>query len=73
MKTAPLSIFHPPAIPLYSPHPLIRTQSRPMSQHHLVVFGATSFVGQILARYLWQRHGANGQVRWALAGRSWNS
>jgi len=41
-----------------------------MSQHHLVVFGATSFVGQILARYLWQRHGANGQVRWALAGRS---
>lgn len=41
-----------------------------MSQHHLVLFGATSFVGQILTRYLWQRHGAGGQVSWALAGRS---
>lgn len=36
----------------------------------IVVFGATSFVGQILARYLWQRYGAQGEVKWALAGRS---
>lgn len=42
----------------------------PQNQHHLVVFGATSFVGQILTKYLWQRHGINGEVRWALAGRS---
>ncbi|PPE73571.1 saccharopine dehydrogenase [Solimonas fluminis] len=41
-----------------------------MSQYQAVVFGATSFVGQILARYLFQRHGANGSFRWALAGRS---
>ncbi|RZU47127.1 short subunit dehydrogenase-like uncharacterized protein [Fluviicoccus keumensis] len=41
-----------------------------MSQHHIVVFGATSFVGQILTRYLWQRHGIGGEVSWALAGRS---
>ena len=41
-----------------------------MSQYQVVVFGATSFVGQILARYLFQRHGANGSFRWALAGRS---
>lgn len=38
--------------------------------YHLVVFGATSFVGQILVRYLLERHGAGGTLRWALAGRS---
>ncbi|MBT8136030.1 MAG: saccharopine dehydrogenase NADP-binding domain-containing protein [Gammaproteobacteria bacterium] len=36
----------------------------------VIVFGATSFVGQILARYLYQRHGADGELNWALAGRS---
>jgi len=37
----------------------------------VVVFGATSFVGQILARYLMQRHGSKGKtLRWAMAGRS---
>lgn len=36
----------------------------------IVVFGATSFVGQILSRYLFNRHGANGELRWAIAGRS---
>lgn len=43
-----------------------------MSQkpYDFVVFGATSFVGQILTRYLFQRYGAAGSVRWALAGRS---
>lgn len=38
--------------------------------YDFVVFGSTSFVGQILTRYLFQRHGATGSVRWALAGRS---
>ena len=38
--------------------------------HHFVVFGATSFVGQILVRYLYQRHGIGGDVKWAIAGRS---
>ncbi|HEX4871285.1 MAG TPA: saccharopine dehydrogenase NADP-binding domain-containing protein [Nevskiaceae bacterium] len=37
---------------------------------HVVVFGATSFVGQILSRYLLERHGVGGALRWALAGRS---
>ncbi|AXQ28687.1 saccharopine dehydrogenase [Solimonas sp. K1W22B-7] len=41
-----------------------------MSRYQAVVFGATSFVGQILSRYLFQRHGAEGNFRWALAGRS---
>lgn len=39
-------------------------------QFDIVVFGATSFVGQILCEYLWQRHGLSGEVKWALAGRS---
>lgn len=40
------------------------------SPYQIIVFGATSFVGQILCRYLWQRHGAEGEVKWAMAGRS---
>jgi len=36
----------------------------------LVVFGATSFVGQILCRYLLDQFGAGGTLRWAAAGRS---
>ncbi len=42
----------------------------PDTSFDIVVFGATSFVGQILCRYLWQRHGAGREVKWALAGRS---
>ncbi len=36
----------------------------------IVVFGATSFVGEILCRYLVERHGTDGDLRWAIAGRS---
>lgn len=39
-------------------------------QRHIVVFGATSFVGQILTRYLFDRHGVGGALHWAIAGRS---
>lgn len=42
----------------------------PTPAHQIVVFGATSFVGQILSRYLFERHGAGGTLRWAIAGRS---
>ncbi|HEX4878240.1 MAG TPA: saccharopine dehydrogenase NADP-binding domain-containing protein [Limnobacter sp.] len=35
----------------------------------VVIFGATSFVGQILVRYLWQTQGLGGSIRWAIAGR----
>lgn len=38
--------------------------------YDFIVYGATSFVGQILARYLFERHGAGGEPRWALGGRS---
>lgn len=38
--------------------------------HDLVVFGATSFVGQILARYLSAYlSGAGETLRWAIADR----
>jgi short subunit dehydrogenase-like uncharacterized protein len=36
----------------------------------VVVFGATSFVGQILTRYLFETFGLDGDLRWAAAGRS---
>ncbi|WP_370262580.1 trans-acting enoyl reductase family protein [Limnobacter sp.] len=35
----------------------------------VVVFGATSFVGQILVRYLWEKHGTGSTLSWAIAGR----
>ena len=38
--------------------------------HQVVVFGATSFVGQILCRYLLEQHGAGSEFSWAMAGRS---
>jgi short subunit dehydrogenase-like uncharacterized protein len=38
--------------------------------HDLIVFGATSFVGQILTRYLAEQFGTQGALNWALAGRS---
>ncbi len=41
-----------------------------MDPRHLTVFGATSFVGQILTRYLYERFGTDGDLRWAIAGRS---
>ena len=39
-------------------------------RHDLLVFGATSFVGQILTRYLFEEFGTHGKLRWAIAGRS---
>jgi short subunit dehydrogenase-like uncharacterized protein len=39
-------------------------------QFDLIVFGATSFVGEILCQYLTEKYGYDGDVRWAAAGRS---
>ncbi len=36
----------------------------------LIVFGATSFVGQILTRYLLETFGVGDSLNWAIAGRS---
>jgi short subunit dehydrogenase-like uncharacterized protein len=40
------------------------------SKLDLIVYGASSFVGQLLARELLLQFGADGDLRWALAGRS---
>lgn len=41
--------------------------SRPFD---IIVFGATSFVGEILCSHLVRRHGCDGPLKWAIAGRS---
>jgi short subunit dehydrogenase-like uncharacterized protein len=38
--------------------------------YDVIAFGASSFVGKILCRYLWQEFGLRGGVKWAVAGRS---
>jgi short subunit dehydrogenase-like uncharacterized protein len=38
--------------------------------HDVTVFGATSFVGQILTRYLAEEFGTQRRLKWAIAGRS---
>jgi short subunit dehydrogenase-like uncharacterized protein len=44
--------------------------STPGRRFDVVVFGATSFVGQILCRHLVERHGTDASLRWAIAGRN---
>jgi short subunit dehydrogenase-like uncharacterized protein len=41
-----------------------------MPPFDVVVYGATSFVGQIISRYLFDELGVDGPVKWAIAGRS---
>ena len=36
----------------------------------LVLLGATGFTGALVAEYLLKRHGADGDLRWAIAGRN---
>ena len=36
----------------------------------IVVYGATGFTGRLVAEYLNNQYGVNGQVKWAMAGRS---
>ncbi len=41
-----------------------------MREFEVIVYGASSFVGQILCHYLNQRYGSQGDLKWAIAGRS---
>lgn len=41
-----------------------------MPQFDIVLFGATSFVGNILSHYMLEHYGDPGEVKWAIAGRS---
>ena len=36
----------------------------------IVVYGATGFTGRLVAEYLNQTYGVDGDVKWAMAGRS---
>ena len=40
------------------------------NQYDLIIFGATSFVGQILTTYMIEHLGTNGDISWAIAARS---
>lgn len=40
------------------------------THYDLIVYGASSFVGQILCQYLAKQFGLNQELRWAIAGRS---
>jgi short subunit dehydrogenase-like uncharacterized protein len=42
----------------------------PAKRYDVIIFGATSFVGQILSRYLLEQFGIDGTLSWAAAGRS---
>ena len=40
------------------------------TQFDIVIFGATSFVGDILTAYMMMQYGVNSDIKWAIAGRS---
>ncbi len=39
-------------------------------QYDIILWGASGFTGQLVAEYLLRRYGAQGELRWAMAGRS---
>lgn len=41
-----------------------------MQQYDIVLFGATSFVGEILTGYMLEMYPVDGDLKWAIAGRS---
>jgi short subunit dehydrogenase-like uncharacterized protein len=43
---------------------------RKAREFDLVLYGATGFTGQLVAEYLRDRYGVDGDLRWAIAGRS---
>ncbi len=43
---------------------------KPERELDVIVYGAASFVGRLLTRYLVERHGVDGELKWALAGRN---
>lgn len=41
-----------------------------MRQYDIVLFGATSFVGEILTGYMLEKYPVDGELKWAISGRS---
>lgn len=46
------------------------SQSTASRDFDIVVWGATGFTGTLVAKYLLRQYGADGDLRWAIAGRS---
>jgi short subunit dehydrogenase-like uncharacterized protein len=46
------------------------TNSANPRKYDLVVWGATGFTGRLVTAYLFGKHGTDGEIRWAIAGRN---
>lgn len=42
----------------------------PKAEYDIIVYGATGFTGRLVAEYLAATYGVDGQIKWAMAGRS---
>jgi short subunit dehydrogenase-like uncharacterized protein len=49
---------------------LRESKMKSSSKFDIVVYGATGFTGQLVAEYLAAQYGNDGQLKWAMAGRS---
>ncbi len=48
----------------------MNTESNNSREFDIIVQGASGFTGTLVAEYLLRQYGANGSLRWALAGRN---
>lgn len=39
-------------------------------KYDIIVYGAASFVGNLLTQYLYRQYGTDGEIKWAIAGRN---
>jgi short subunit dehydrogenase-like uncharacterized protein len=46
------------------------TEATTAREFDIIVWGATGFTGELVAKYLLRQYGVGGDVRWAIAGRS---
>ena len=46
------------------------TEATAAREYDVIVWGATGFTGALVAKYLLRQYGADGDLRWAIAGRS---
>lgn len=53
-----------------SPSALAPPDTRADRRYHLVVWGASGFVGRLVVEYLHARLGVGGEIRWAIGGRN---
>ena len=49
---------------------MANTEQAPPRAYDLIVYGASGFTGRLVAEHLLGTYGANGEIRWAMAGRN---